>query len=104
MAPWTSYSLLENGESEDNLTAGRKRFLEWVQPLNSIFRDVDERSKKLRERLPFADRIGVKTLAITALVTAIIISGLVAGITSSHDETDILEYVDPLIGTAGGGT
>ena len=105
MSSRTSYRILENEEGESTITAGRKRFLEWIQPLNAYIRYVDGHIQALRKRAaPVIDRLGTKVLI---CATVLAIAGFTAlgafALSSSPDDGDVLQYVDPLIGTGRGG-
>ena len=109
MAPWFSYSLVADAENQDGISASKQQLLEWLQPLNSFLRNIEGLAQRLHQRLrPFKHRLepvlrhwGLWTTVFTAAILTIVAVTVVPQSLPS-DET-VLNFVDPLIGTAGGG-
>lgn len=114
-----SYALLENGEDpaaepEDlastlPISKSRRHFLESVQSLKTHFHYVEERMHHTRQKLPEWLRpvcslwlcMFILAAMLIALVLALVTTGVLG---STHTGEDMLQYIDPLIGTGPGGT
>ena len=109
MAPWFSYSLVADAEDQGDISARRKQLLEWLQPLNSFLRNIEGWAQRSHERLqpikhrlePVFNHWGLWTTVLTAAVLTIVAVTLVPQSLPSNE--NVLDFIDPLIGTAGGG-
>lgn len=120
MANLQSYKLLENGEDpaaepEEELlessvpvSKGRRRFLESLQSARTYFQYLEEQTEDFRKRLPEWLRpvcglwpcLFVIAAMLFALVIAMVMLGAFGGYGAGED---VLQYIDPLIGTGPGG-
>ena len=107
MAPWTRYQLVNGSEEQSNAPKSRRLFLEWPQALQSFSQVSGKRLQPLSSRYKQHPTLWkTSIIAGAALVLLAVLVGLLAG-SSQYDggsaDKDILQYVDPLIGTGLGG-
>ena len=103
MAFRTPYKILEDEEAQA-LSRSRKVFLELIQPFNAAFRYVEDRYTTFRKQYGL-EHVGVNTIICSILLAVASITAICIGcyVLLSPGETDILDYIDPLIGTGRGG-
>lgn len=114
MSTYQSYRLLEDGQpagqedleedvSLEKLGKGRRRFLQSVQTVKDIIAYTRERLQESREKIPFSDFWTCAIMSAVVLVAFFIVLVVINASGGSADPEDILQYIDPLIGTGPGG-
>lgn len=111
MCAFQSYSLLENGDEPGSsgrevVSSGRKRLQESVQSVRAVF-DPPSRSKWTNSTTkPLLRSFNRRSLlvVISALLLVGFVGSSVFGESGLSDpSSDVLQYIDPLIGTGPGG-
>lgn len=119
MSNLQTYNLLENGEdpaaepeelhSTVPFSKGRRHFPESLQSPKTYLHYADERAQNVQRRLPGWTRpvcsLWTCSLVFAAILIALVIALVAQGaLQNSSIPEDVLQFIDPLIGTGPGGT
>lgn len=117
MSNLQSYKLLENGEDpaaepeelETSIPKGRRQLLESLQSVKTYFQFYQEQTQEVRKKLPAAIRPVCSLWPCLIILAAVVIAMITASVVFGAFERsgaageDVLQYIDPLIGTGPGG-